>query len=203
MLQISAVIKELKNQLSSDSCWILLLELDTKIEGLEPIRVARNNEDIAYRGNTYIAFPLEPPTISEDTTGSIPSFGLSIDNTSRAATWYMEEGEGAIGGIVKLMVINTSAIDEDPVLEEEFKVQKAVVNDKFIKLTLSVDYYINSRRPVGRFMKNNCNFKYKGLRCAATSDLPECDHTLTACRERKNSARFGGYPGIDQKGVYV
>ena len=78
MLQISAVIKELKNQLSSDSCWILLLELDTKIEGLEPIRVARNNEDIAYRGNTYIAFPLEPPTISEDTTGSIPSFELSI-----------------------------------------------------------------------------------------------------------------------------
>ena len=80
---------------------------------------------------------------------------------------------------------------------------KTEVSQSYITFSLGTEYSARTRRPLNRYMKNNCPFKYKGIRCGAKSTLPGCDHTLLSCRERNNSARFGGFQGIDQKGVYV
>ena len=52
-------------------------------------------------------------------------------------------------------------------------------------------------------MKNNCPFAYKGIRCGYNGSKSSCKHTLADCRSHGNSTRFGGFPGIDQKGVYA
>ena len=46
-------------------------------------------------------------------------------------------------------------------------------------------------------------FAYKGIRCGYNGSKSSCKHTLADCRSHGNSTRFGGFPGIDQKGVYA
>lgn len=88
-------------------------------------------------------------------------------------------------------------------LEEQYTVLTCKVDEQWVEFTLGTDYSARTRRPLNRYMKNNCPFAYKGLRCGYKGSSKSCLHTLADCRAHKNSKRFGGFPGIDQKGIYV
>ena len=206
MLSISTISRQEKNKLHTGSAFIILLDIVPNVTGAETIRVCYNNEDITWNGNIYQGFPFEIGEVSQDNTGSEPSVELKVDNVSRAMQSYVEDYKGGNGFTVLLRVVNTEAIAQgvtDAELEERFKVNHCTVEQNFITFTLGTGYSLSTRRPLDRYLKNSCPFVYKGLRCACTSSLTTCGHTLTECRARGNSARFGGFPGIDQKGVYL
>lgn len=201
MLRLSDVAKREKNKLSTGSAFIILLDIKL---GTDTARICYNTEDITWNGNLYQAFPFKLGNISEETDGRTPEVQLLVDNTSQALQYAVEEANGGNGTEVILRVVNSEALDNpEPELEEKFVVTKTNVNQEYITFTLGMEYSTRTRRPLTRFMKNNCPFKYKSLRCGCKSLLPNCNHTLTDCRLRDNSTRFGGFPGIDQKGVYV
>lgn len=202
MLSISAIAKQEKNKLSTGSVFIILLDID--LSNGDVIRVCYNNEDVLWNGNLYQAFPFELGEVSEGTDGSDPSVELKVDNTSRALSYYIEESGGAVNMAVTLRVVNTeNLLSAEPELEEIFTVQKTNVAEDFVTFTLGAEYSARTRRPLNRYMKNNCPFKYKGVRCGYSGGATTCYHTLTDCRNHGNSRRFGGFPGIDQKGVYI
>ncbi|MCI7200436.1 DUF1833 family protein [Megasphaera elsdenii] len=204
MLALSAIAKEEKNKIDSDSVFILLLELDMPIDGVEPIRVCYNTEDITWNGHLWQAFPMEIAESEEDSTGSYPSFTIKIDNISKALTYYVEKSNGGKGGKVTLYVVNTKAIENStPEVEERYEIKKTYVNEQWISVTVGSSYSTNSRRPAGRYLKNGCRFVYKGKQCRCTSTLPTCNHSLADCRQRGNKERYGGFPGVDMKGVYA
>lgn len=201
MLTLSSVAKREKNKLSTDSAFLILLDI---VLGDEVARICYNTENITWNGNVYQAFPFDLGDIPENTDGSDPSVTLKVDNVSQALQYLVEEADGANGTEVVLRVVNTMAMDNtDPELEERFVVTKTDVNQQYITFTLGTEYSARTRRPTGRYMKSSCPFKYKGPRCAAVSSYGTCNHTLTDCRLRNNSQRFGGFQGIDQKGVYI
>lgn len=201
MISLSAIGKQEKNKLSTDSTFIVLVEIQLKDD---VIRLCYNNEDVYWNNNLYQSFPMELGEIGDDSVGSEPNVELKVDNTSQALQYHVEEGQGGINLPLTIRVVNTKALDSGVAeTEEHYVVQKTKVNEQFVSFVLGCEYSGRTRRPLDRYMKNNCRYKYKGIRCAATSSLPTCDHTLRACRERNNSKRFGGFPGIDQKGVYA
>lgn len=200
MLSLSAIAKAEKNKLSTDSSFIILLDIYLD----EVVRICYNTEDIVWNGNLYQAFPFTIGEISEDSDGSDPNVELQIDNVSQAMQYMVEESGGGNNTEIILRVINSKALDQSTAeMEEHFVIQKCSVNQQYITFTLGSEYSARTRRPLNRYMKNNCPFKYKGLRCGAISSYETCNHTLQDCRERNNSKRFGGFPGIDQKGVYI
>lgn len=201
MLTLSSIAKREKNKLSTDSAFIVLLDI---LLGEDTVRICRNTEDVVWNGNLYQAFPFSIGDISENTDGSDPNVPLSVDNVSQALQYIVEEANGANGTEVILRVVNTAAMENTaPELEEHFVVNKTDVNQQKINFSLGTEYSSRTRRPPQRYMKNNCPFKYKGPRCGCTSSLASCNHTLTDCRLRNNSVRYGGFQGIDQKGVYI
>lgn len=200
MISLSAVAKEEKNKLSTGSAFIILLDITL---GEEIVRICYNTEDVTWQGNLYQAFPFQLGEVSETSDDSDPNVSLKVDNVSQALQYAVEEAKGANGTEVILRVVNTEAMDEDAALEEYFVVTKTTIKEDFITFTLGNEYSARTRRPLGRYMKNNCPFKYKDIRCGATSNLEGCAHTLQDCRARNNSMRFGGFQGIDQKGVYI
>lgn len=205
-LSLSAISKAEKNKLSTDSSFICLLALALPIEGINTIRVCRNTEDIHWRGYVWQAFPFELGKISEDKSGSVPSFEIKVDNTSRALTEYVEASNGANNGEVIIYVVNTKALElETAELEEHYRVTKLTVNEQWVTLTVGTEYSPRSRRPEGRYTKNNCRYKeFGGPQCGYKgSEFTTCNRTLTDCRKRGMSKRFGGFPGIDQGGIYV
>ena len=201
MLNLSAIGKREKNKLSTDSSFIVLVEIQLTDD---TIRLCYNTDDVYWNGQLWQSFPMELGETGEDGSGSDPNVELKVDNTSQALQFHVEEARGGVGLKVIIRVVNTKALDvAEPELEEHYAVQRCSVNQQFVSFTLGCEYSGRSIRPLNRYMKNNCRFKYKGIRCGATSSLETCDHTLKACRERNNSKRFGGFPGIDQKGVYA
>lgn len=202
MLSLSAIAKQEKNKLSTGSVFIILLDIDLK-DG-DVIRICYNTEDVLWNGNLYQAFPFELGEVSEVTDGSDPNVELKVDNTSRALSYYIEESGGAVNMPVILRVVNTENMQSSEAeLEEMFVVQKTDVNESFVTFTLGTEYSSRTRRPLNRYMKNNCPFKYKGIRCGYSGTIATCYHTLVDCRRHGNSKRFGGFVGVDQKGVYI
>lgn len=201
MIQLSSIAKQEKNKLSTGSAFIIMLDIKL---GTDTARICYNTEDITWNGNLYQAFPFKLGDVSEDTDGRTPEVPLMVDNTSQALQYAVEEANGGNGTEVILRVVNSEALENpEPELEEKFVVTKTNVTQEYITFTLGVEYSTRTRRPLMRYMKNNCPFRYKSLRCGCTSSLASCNHTLTDCRQRNNSQRFGGFQGIDQKGVYV
>lgn len=201
--RLSTLAKIAKNDIASDTPFVVLLEIKLKGDD-ESIYICHNNEDVMWNGQLWQAFPFELGEVKEDGTGSLPSIDLSVDNTGRALDYYLNQGDGGVQSTVILRVVIPS--DEVPgvaEIEEIFSVEDTTVTEQYVKFSLGNAYPATSRRPVGVYKKNACPYKYKGVECACTSELTDCDHTLTACRARGNNKRFGGFAGIPQGGLYV
>lgn len=204
MLTLSSVAILEKNKLHSDGAWIILLDIE--IPGIETVvTICRNTEDITWNGTTYIAFPFEIGDVSEDSKGTLPSIELKVSNVAQVLQSYIEEGQGGVQSTVTLRVVHSKHLDvTTPELEEIFSVTKTSVNSKWVTFTLGMNYPSGARRPLRRFMKNFCPFKFKGIECGATTTAyTSCKKTLTECRARGNSTRFGGEPGIPAGGFYL
>ena len=199
MLSISAISKAEKNKLSTDSAMLILLE----IRLTNVVYICYNNEDITWKGQLYQAFPFEIGETSEDSDGSDPNISLKVSNVAQGMQWYVEDSGGGVGTEVILRVVNSKNLNGNADLEEYYTVLDCKVDEQWIDFTLGTEYSARTRRPLDRYMKNNCPFVYKGLRCAYRGSIPTCYRTLEDCRAHNNSRRFGGFPGIDQKGVYV
>jgi len=199
MLSISAITKAEKNKLSTDSALLVLLE----IRLTNTVYICYNNEDITWNGQLYQAFPFRIGETSEESDGSDPNIQLQVSNASQGLQWYVEESNGGLGTEVYLRVVNSKNLNGAADLEEVYTVIDCKVNEEWVTFTLGNDYSARTRRPLDRYMKNNCPFKYKGVRCGYNGAKATCAHTLADCRAHSNSVRYGGYPGIDQKGVYA
>lgn len=202
MLTLSTAAKLLKNELHSDGAWLLLLEVQVK--GLETIRVCRNTDDIEWNGFTWIAFPFDLGEVSEDSKGTLPKVELKVSNVTRTLQYYIEQANGGVQSTVILRVVHSKHLDlTSPELEEMFSVTGVSVNAQWVTFSLGMNYPSGARRPLRRYLKNFCPFKYKGIECGSTASYATCDKTLVQCRERNNAVRFGGEPGIPSGGMYI
>ena len=137
MLSLSAVAKAEKNNLNSDGVFVILMELDIPMADVDPIRVCRNTEDIEWNGHTWQAFPFELDKVSEDKSGSIPSFEIRIDNTSQALTYYVEASNGANNGEVVFYIVNTKALTVTTAeVEEHYRITKLTVTEQRVTATV-------------------------------------------------------------------
>lgn len=206
MLSLSAVAKAEKNNLNSDGVFVILMELNLPMKDVDHIRVCRNTEDIEWNGHTWQAFPFELGKVSEDKSGSIPSFEIRIDNTSQALTYYVEASNGANNGEVVFYIVNTKALTVTTAeVEEHYRITKLTVTEQWVTATVGTSYNPHSRRPEGKYVKNSCRYKeFAGPECGYKGTAyTSCNRTLSDCRARGCSKRFGGFPGVDQGGIYV
>lgn len=203
MRQLSLAGILAKNKLASETAWLMLLEIKLPNDP-DPICLVQNNENIIWGGKTWLAYGFSLGEAKEDNQGSIPEITVNVDNTSRDIEYYIQSGGGGTGAKVTIRIVLSTALDNaEPELEEYYSVTNTMVTEQYIQFKLGNAYPSRIRRPFGRYMKNTCPFKYKGIECGCTSDLASCNHTLSDCRERNNSKRFGGFPGIPQGGLYA
>lgn len=196
-LSTAAIIE--KNKVSTSGVYLLLMTIRYKEE--EPIRLVLNNEEIVFKGDTYYPYYFSLSDVKR-TSSEMPSATLTVSNITGTIQKILEAYDGANGAKVKAAVINTNLSNE--ILEEEnFVVTGATAKKDVITLKLGCGMSLDKRYPTYRIMKDWCPFKYKGVECGCTSNKTTCNKTLTDCRERNNSKRFGGCPTVPQGGLYV
>jgi phage-related protein len=206
MLPLSASAILEKNKIAGDSVWLVLLEV--VIPNAPVIRIVRNNENITWNGQTWIAFPFELDDVQETDKGEIPSITVKASNVTREIQGYVEDANGGIGSTVSIMVVNSKHLAETtPNVRLDFSVTGVNYDAQWISFSLGGNQAISRRVPTRRYLKNWCPFAYGGIECgvaaATQATYPTCDKSLVQCRVRANSARFGGFQGIPQGGFYA
>lgn len=208
MLTLSADAISEKNKIAGDSVWLVLLEV--KIPGAT-LRLVNNNENITWPtvgGNDWTAYPFNLEQIRENSRNEVPSVTIRISNVSRDVQYYLEAADGAVGFPVVIRVVNSEHLNlTDPELELDYVVKSVTYDAQWVTFTLGGSQHIVRRCPERRYLKDFCPFRYGAIECgvsaATVSSYPTCNKSLAACRERSNSARFGGHPGIPTGGFYA
>lgn len=214
-LSLPSVLVIEKNQMATSSAWLLLVEI-TLTDGITILRFARNNADVVFDGDTYYRLPFEIDPIDNQSRGQIPTINLRLSNVTRTIQGYLEQFEGGIGSTVRLIVVNSAhLLDVTPTqyaeLELNFEVVGAESSAQWATFTLGVPNPLSKLFPLHRYIANHCNWvsRFKGVECGYVSHLvgglpviaTTCDGTLSNCRILNNSARFGGFIGLDLGGV--
>lgn len=198
---LSDIAKFEKNKMYTDGVFVMLLEIN--IPNYDTIRLCYNNEDLTWNGVLWQTFPLEIGESSQEQDGSIPNIEIKVCNITRELQGFVEDTNGANKGKITVYVVNSKNLTSTtPELEEKYAIQKAHSDQEWITFTVGPDYSPNSKMPQERYLKNCCRYCYKSVRCGYSGDLTACNHTLTDCRKHSNSKRYGGFPGIDQGGIY-
>lgn len=204
----SEIIKQ-KNALHGGSPFLLLLEIT--IPGVDDVlRVVLNTEDIRWRGQNWQAFVFELDEIEQNSDGEIPQVELRVANPSRVFEPYVDMYDTYIkrNGFepiqVHILVINTADLSSNvPVVDHEYELKTPECSGEWIKFTLGASNPFDLRFPGERLLKGHCRFRFRDRRCGYAGADASCAHTLAACRQKGNSVRFGGFPGIGRAGLYM
>lgn len=206
-LSLPSVLAIEKNQIATKSAWLYLVEI-TLPDLVTILRFVRNNDDVVFDTDTYYKLPFEIEPIENQSRGQIPQVNLRLSNVTRVIQTYLEQFDGGIGSTVRLIVINSEHLDDvTPAqyaeLELNFEVIGAEANANWVTFTLGVPNPLNKLFPLHRYIANHCNWvsRFKGVECGYSGLITTCDGTLSNCRILSNSARFGGFVGLDLGGL--
>jgi lambda family phage minor tail protein L len=202
MLTLPSLIITEKNKLSSTGAWIVLLTITMPDSTV--IRLARNNEDVVYQGNTFTAFDFSIDEISSDSKGQLPSVVLRIGNAGRVMQAYLEAQDGIVGASVLIQVVNSSLLNQDfSELDLTFEVQKASADARYVSFELGIPSPLNKRFPLYRYSGTICNWvsRFKGAECKYSGPVTSCDGRRSTCISLNNIENWGGFTGLGQGGV--
>lgn len=212
MLNLSLAATLEKHKLDSTNPWYVLLDLS--MNGSVILRLARSTDDVVFQGNTYSAFAFEIDTITDKSSGQLQQISLRAANANRLLEGYLTQYNGGVGGTVTIYVVSATNLAGEPDLMVTFQVEDASSDEEWATFTLGADNPMRQPMPKFIYMSNHCRHVYNsptlqaanhpdGLGCGYLGPMASCSLTLdgpNGCRAHDNTARFGGFPGIDTQG---
>lgn len=206
-LDLTAVVKSDKNKLTSDSVYLIALEIN--VPTLEiPIRIVSNNENITWQGNLYSRFPFELEEISETSTNERSLFKIKASNINNIIGEYLRaydvyvKKNGFEPVEIELYVLNTNDLDSGiPIVNYTLEMNKFSLN------TFEITFFVSSKDiykvsvPMNSMYPNNCRFNFKSVQCGYNGTQAMCDKSLKRCKALNNSSRYGGFALIGNTGV--
>jgi phage-related protein len=182
----------------------------------DPVRLVSNTENITWRGHTWNAFRFELEEIGEGRTGEVPRVELRIANVDRQMEYYIWLYDAYIKttGFTPIEVsiyvlVSKNLASSIPEAEHLYELKQPKAGKVWATFVLGASNPFNKRYPQHRALRNHCRFRYNypvgtSILCGApSSGYTTCDKTLSACRQRNNSARFGGTPGVGAGGIRI
>lgn len=202
-----------KSQIASTKPWHVLLEVTPDPVNHPDVQLllAREPDDVIYRGKTYIAFSFDFDMIWDKSSGELQKVSLKVSNIQRAVQGYLNQYNGGINMALRVLVVSAEDMNGDPAQVYEFGVTESSADAVWVTLGLG------GANPMMRAMlrylyfSNYCPWIYNSPALQATADpvgapcgywgsLATCNHSLTDCEVHNNQARFGGYPAIATQG---
>jgi phage-related protein len=188
------------NSVNSSSPWIFFL--DVILSNGVNLYLVNNNENITVGGQEYTAFPFSIEPLNQSGDGQIPSLDISISNITKVIQGYIEELDGALGDTVVLTIrsVEYKELDHSE-LAMTFDIIGVNCSDTTLTITLGAPNPLRKRFPPYRYLRGHCKWIFKEDECAYVGAFTACARTLDDCIERDNAANFGGYPGLNPRGV--
>jgi lambda family phage minor tail protein L len=198
-----------KNALGTDSIFYILLKI--VIPGVDnPITITNNGDDVQWDSTSWLAFPFNISELTEDGSGEIPQWTITLDNKQRVIERYISQYDqylktyGIENNQIKCtcFIINSKELDNpEPIKEVFFELSHPSTNAETATFVLNADSPFSIMTPKRRFVQEYCYWKFKSIECGYTGTDITCDKSLSQCKSYGNSGRFGGFPGVGTSGI--
>ncbi len=177
ILSVGSVID--KNRITSDVAWVVLLKIDITDPNdrtiVETVRVARNNEDVLFNGEVFVASNFEFNIDQRQNQAS--TVGLVAQDQTRYLQQRIEEMAGGVFSAVEMTVVNTERLDRPPEIQERFRVNSSSVKDDVVTFELGAENPLAIQFPKHVQRQDRCAWRFKGYGCEYAGVLATCDYT--------------------------
>ncbi len=198
---LSETFKAEKNKSSNKPINLYVIE---KYNGVDDLRFAEYDSDVTYRGDVYSRFPLSHENIGENTQGEIDQVNVTLSNVSRLIQGYLEQYDLRGKKVVIRKVWANQLTDPNAYTDSIYYIDSYTADEKDVVFTLSSKFDVRDLElPARRFSRNYCAWKFKSGECGYAGAESECNKTLQRCRELQNQIRFGGFPSIPSRRIFV
>jgi lambda family phage minor tail protein L len=171
-------------------------------------------------GFDYLPFPLKHEGIGSNALGEIDSVKVTLSSVDRTIVSALSTNNGLIGSKVVMKLIFLDKLDDATAnISSTFYVDSVAITEQAatFNLTSKLDLY-EVVLPGRKFERDYCRWFFKEEGCWLWDvnhwDPPggflhgdvECDHTRNGpegCKYHVNSSRFGGFPAIPKRGIWV
>lgn len=186
--------------------WLWLAEF--VIPGQTTRRLARNTEAVTYNGVVYEAGNFNVGTQIYSADGTIPTAQIQVTDLNGAFETMINAAEGANGGTVQLVKVNSDFLDTSiPALEADYEILASGCDDNVVTFTLGIPNPLTQRFPVNEYSASVCQWAtptlFKGAECQYAGVDTSCTGYYDDCYTKGNQVHWGCEHGLDKNAMSI
>lgn len=160
--------------------------------------------NVTFSGTTYSRFPIKHEAVPSNSEGQIDAVKVIVSNVSRVIEGYLEEYDLRGKKVTIKLVFVDQIADGDAHLTEEFYIDSYNADQSIVTFSLTSKFDVLSIvLPSRMYMRNHCQWKFKSTQCGYSGGESTCNKTKTRCKELNNYERFGAFPSVPTRRLFV
>lgn len=172
--------------------------------GTDNLFLAEYDVNVTFNGQEYTRFPIKHEFIDENSNGQLSAIRLIVANVNRLFQAYIEAYD-LRGKQVDIIQIWADKLDDPSAkMQDTFFIDSYTADEKAIAFNLNTKMdVIELQLPARRYLRTHCSWKFKGTECGYAGAEGSCNRTFQRCKQLANQERFGGFPSIPFRNIYV
>lgn len=173
-------------------------------DGASDLLFAEYDSNITFNGDVYAAFPITHEFIEESGNQEISQIKLRASNISRYIQAYLEQYDLRGKRVDIILVWANQLNNPDVKIVDTYYIDSYAANEKDVEFTLTSKFdVLEVPLPSGKYLRSHCRWVFKSAECGYAGSETSCNRTFQRCQALNNVARFGGFPSIPIRRLYV
>lgn len=199
------VTQEFKQEIAKETNKpIYLYEVKDYDDNGASLYLTESVSNVTFNGHSYVAFPISHERVGDNSKGEVDTLKIKMGNVSRLIESYLHQYEWRGKEVVISIVWLDKLDDTDNVATDSFFIESYTSDQKSVEFNLSSKFSVMSTTiPTRCYSRTFCRWKFKSSECGYSGAEVLCNKTLIRCRELSNQVRFGAFPSIPTRTIYV
>jgi len=199
--EVDSIFKSEKAKRENTPIFLYTLE---KYDSVNDLHLAGLDEDVVYNGITYSKFPITHEFVGENNQGAIDQVKVRLANVSRLIQLYLEQFDFRGRKVTIRMVWFNQLSDPDAFMDDIFYIDSYTADQNNVEFTLTGKFdVLGVDLPARRYSRNYCAWKFKSAECGYSGAEITCNKTKQRCKQLNNYQRFGAFPSVPTRRIYV
>ena len=182
----------------------IFLYMLKEYDGVDDLNFAGFDEDVTYNGTVYTRFPIRHEFVAENNQGQIDQVKITLANVSRLIEFYLEQYDFRGKKVIIRTVWADQLADPDAYIDDVFYIDNYTADQSNVEFTLTGKFdVLGIDLPARRYARNYCVWKFKSAECGYAGAELTCDKTQQRCKQLENYQRFGGFPSVPTRRIYI
>jgi lambda family phage minor tail protein L len=182
----------------------IFLYMLKEYDGVDDLNFAGFDQDVTFAGKVYTKFPIKHEFVAENNQGQIDQVKITLANVSRLIEFYLEQYDFRGKKVIIRTVWADQLADPDAYIDDVFYIDNYTADQSNVEFTLTGKFdVLGIDLPARRYARNYCVWKFKSAECGYAGAELTCDKTQQRCKQLDNYQRFGGFPSVPMRRIYI